>query len=58
MLWGGTVADPTKQDETTRTLRELNSFIAADKRVMYTLLPIGDGTGLAFKLWSFWYIWI
>ena len=52
MLWGGGVADPSRNDESTQMLREMNTFAANDKRVMYTLLPIGDGTGLAFKLWT------
>lgn len=49
-LWGGHVADPTRDDEVTSTLRELNSSAGQDNRVEATLLPIGDGLLLARKL--------
>ena len=42
-------ASPEFQDSDTIALREINAFAASDPRVMYTLLPLGDGTGIAFK---------
>jgi len=49
MLWGGTVADPAKQDESTVALRALNEKIHADERVDACLASIGDGVMLARK---------
>ena len=49
MLWGGSVADDSKQDEDTRAIRALNSKVAADQRVSMSLVPIGDGLLLARK---------
>ena len=49
-LWGGHVADPTRDDEVTSTLRELNASAGRDDRVEVSLLPIGDGLLLARKL--------
>ena len=49
MLWNGAVADPTVQDETTKTLRKLNEKISQDKRVDACLLTVGDGLMLARK---------
>ncbi|MBK8160676.1 MAG: class I SAM-dependent methyltransferase [Rhodospirillaceae bacterium] len=49
VLWGGDVADPASQDLETTTLRKLNSFIAADARVDFCLLPIADGLTIARK---------
>ena len=49
MLWGGSVADPAKQDENTTAIRALNRKIAGDARVSMSLVPIGDGLLLARK---------
>lgn len=47
VLWGGSVADPERQDADTRAIRALNEKIAGDARVDAVLLPIGDGLTLA-----------
>ena len=49
-LWGGSVADLTKQDEDTQAIRHVNQRIFDDDRVDSTLIPIGDGLHLARKL--------
>jgi len=49
-LWGGSVADPKKNDEDTAAIRELNKTIFEDDRVDSSLIPIGDGLHLARKL--------
>lgn len=49
-LWGGAVADPADQRETTSAIRALNRAVADDRRVEATLLPVGDGLLLARKL--------
>jgi caffeoyl-CoA O-methyltransferase len=48
-LWGGSVADDSKQDEGTRAIRALNAKVAKDARVSMSLVPIGDGLLLARK---------
>jgi caffeoyl-CoA O-methyltransferase len=50
MLWNGSVADPTKQDENTTAIRALNAKVVRDERVSMSLVPIGDGVLLARKL--------
>lgn len=50
MLWGGSVADPSDQDDDTRAIRSLNDKIRNDARVAMSLLPVGDGLSLALKL--------
>lgn len=49
VLWGGSVVDPTKHDEETRTIRSLNRHIHADDRVDMSLVPIGDGLTIVRK---------
>jgi predicted O-methyltransferase YrrM len=49
MLWGGKVADPSVQDESTQVIRALNQQIQQDDRVTLSLVPIGDGLLLARK---------
>jgi caffeoyl-CoA O-methyltransferase len=46
MLWGGSVVDADKQDESTQAIRALNDFIVTDSRVDAVLLPIADGITL------------
>ena len=43
MLWHGDVADETKQDSQTKTIRDLNLKIQNDTRVEFSLLPLSDG---------------
>ena len=43
MLWHGDVADETKQDSQTKTIRDLNLKIQNDSRVEFSLLPLSDG---------------
>ncbi len=49
MLWYGRVADPDMQDNRTKRIRALNEKVRDDKRVMMSLLPVGDGLLLAAK---------
>jgi caffeoyl-CoA O-methyltransferase len=49
VLWGGRVADPGVQDESTRAIRAFNRRLHQDPRVELSLLPIGDGLTLARK---------
>jgi caffeoyl-CoA O-methyltransferase len=50
VLWHGSVADPSVQDEDTQAIRALNEMLHEDPRVFISLLPIGDGLTLAMKL--------
>ena len=49
VLWGGSVANPDKQDEETNAIREFNSYVHKDGRVDISMLPIGDGLTLVRK---------
>ena len=49
MLWGGAVAHSTDQEKNTRALRELNRLVLSDRRVVASLVPVGDGVLLATK---------
>jgi caffeoyl-CoA O-methyltransferase len=49
MLWGGKVADPSVNDESTIAIRALNAKARVDSRVSASLLPVGDGLLLARK---------
>jgi len=49
VLWGGSVADPSRHDPGTEAIRALNAKIHDDDRVSVSLLPIGDGLTLARK---------
>lgn len=49
VLWYGRVADPKMQDKRTKRIRALNEKVRDDKRVIMSLLPIGDGLLLALK---------
>ena len=49
VLWGGSVADPNKNDDDTNAIRATNQFILQDDRVDISLVPIGDGLTLARK---------
>jgi caffeoyl-CoA O-methyltransferase len=49
-LWDGAVADGRKKDADTVAIREFNSRVHADARVLPSLVPIGDGLTLVLKL--------
>tara|TARA_B100000029_G_scaffold496469_1_gene562825 strand:+ start:2826 stop:3482 length:657 start_codon:yes stop_codon:yes gene_type:complete len=49
VLWKGEVADPSKNDQLTKIIREFNSFIKKDDRVEKTILPLGDGITICRK---------
>lgn len=48
-LWGGSLVDESKQDESTNAIRALNKKLHADDRVELSMVPIGDGFTLARK---------
>lgn len=48
-LWGGSVANPDKNDADTIAIRELNQRLFEDERVESSLIPIGDGLHLGLK---------
>ncbi|XP_061490857.1 catechol O-methyltransferase domain-containing protein 1 [Rhineura floridana] len=50
VLWSGRVLKPGKDDLVTRHLHQLNEKIFRDPRVNISMIPIGDGVTLAFKL--------
>jgi caffeoyl-CoA O-methyltransferase len=45
-LWSGRVLDASDDEETTRTIRELNDRIAADERAIAVQLTVRDGVTL------------
>ena len=45
-LWSGRVADPSDQEEITRTMREFNDHVRDDPRVVSTILSVRDGITL------------
>ena len=49
VLWGGAVADDSKQDADTLAIRRLNDRLATDERVTIAMLPLADGVTLARK---------
>ena len=49
VLWGGSVADPEDQEESTIAIRALNTFVHQDTRVSMCMIPIGDGLTLVRK---------
>jgi caffeoyl-CoA O-methyltransferase len=46
VLWGGSVVNPDKGDESTEAIRALNDFIVSDPRVDAVMLPVADGITL------------
>jgi caffeoyl-CoA O-methyltransferase len=49
VLWSGAVIDPSRTDDDTEAIRQVNGAIAADDRVEVVMLPLGDGVTLARK---------
>lgn len=49
MLWGGSVADPGKTDDTTEAIRAFSRALLADERLEISLLPVADGMTLVMK---------
>ena len=49
VLWGGRVADPAEQDESTQAIRAMTKKMHADERIDFSMLPVGDGLSLAVK---------
>ena len=47
VLWGGSVADPDRNDPDTAALKALNRKLHGDERVDLSMLPLGDGLTLA-----------
>lgn len=45
-LWGGRVADPANDEETTRTMRAFNDRVRDDPRLVSVMLTIRDGVTL------------
>lgn len=48
-LFYGQVADPSTDTKVANALRQFNDFVFNDKRVSYSLVPIGDGLTLCRK---------
>lgn len=49
-LWSGAVVREDDRSADTLAIRELNDFVANDRRVASSLLSVGDGVTLALKL--------
>jgi predicted O-methyltransferase YrrM len=49
-LWGGDVADASKDDADTRAIRAINAKVVKDPRVEICMTPICDGLTMALKL--------
>jgi predicted O-methyltransferase YrrM len=49
VLWSGKVADPRVTDRDTRSIRTFNRKLKNDRRVILSMIPIGDGVTLAMK---------
>jgi len=52
VLWSGKVADPTIEDDNTKTIRAFNQKLHNDPRITLSMLPLGDGLTLAMKIFS------
>jgi len=49
VLWSGKVADARKKDADTRAIRAFNRRLKEDRRILLSMLPLGDGLSLALK---------
>ena len=50
VLWDGLVADPDNHEADTEAIREFNSKLHSDGRILLGLTPLGDGLTVACKL--------
>ncbi|MBI1951248.1 MAG: O-methyltransferase [Acidobacteria bacterium] len=50
MLWSGRVADPGRQDDDTRGVRELTRLLHADTELTTSVLPLRDGVSISLKI--------
>ena len=49
VLWHGEVVDETKKDKFTNIIREFNTHIKKDIRIVKNIIPIGDGLTICIK---------
>jgi len=49
VLWQGQVIDPSANSDDTRAIRELNDFLAGDRRVDAVMLSVSDGLTIVRK---------
>ena len=49
VLWGGAVADASRDDDDTVAIRTLNLKLREDRRIDLGLIPTGDGLTVALK---------
>jgi caffeoyl-CoA O-methyltransferase len=49
VLWGGSVVDPDRHEESVEAIRAFNAKLRDDERITLSMLPIGDGLTLARK---------
>ncbi len=49
VLWHGEVIDNTKNDKFTNIIREFNTHIKKDSRIIKNIIPIGDGLTICIK---------
>lgn len=49
VLWSGDVINPDDDRENTKAIRAFNDQIIGDDRVLYSMVPVGDGLILAQK---------
>ena len=50
VLWMGQVIEATNTEESTQAIRELNDFVANDKRVECVMLSVSDGLTIVRKI--------
>ena len=50
VFWSGNVCDLSINDDDTVAIRKFNKFLSKDRRVSISIVPIGDGLTVAYKL--------
>ena len=50
VLWYGKPAYPDEHEDATEAIRKFNNHIYNDDRIKFSMLPIGDGLTIAFKI--------